>query len=469
VLSKSVISAFAAAMCLVPPVLGCQTGGGDFVGTEVDPRRGTQCGLCITDPPPAQVDCAKEEADTEFLPVTIWDFETRQTDMRPKLASNMYTYSDDSGLFAATQTSWEPLSTPEQRCLGGAADNHVFHYKAGPFLNWGGAVGRHFKCLNGSTHYGEPKVGSPDWGGTIGCGTADMDDIKACVAPPAENPTREQRLAWSVCPRRDKEVIQAGSNSDPGMAGSEEYLLAMSLDLSKWDGISFWARRSSDSQPGIRVSIGDRFTDDDISYMQYHVNPDDQRACERNVECGCNGNSECSLQKPSEYLGTEAPAMEDAEWRCWDLPPAFHNSDGTASTELLPPECGQQMCTNSDGTPRIYDSLQQPDIQRAGTTCQAYTFRGGIEGSFCYSEDNPPKENSELCGDHWTYPVYLSTEWKFYKVPFTSLLQQGWAKKFDKLDMSTATMIRFQWGTGWVDFWLDDVRVYRDKRNSEEG
>lgn len=448
---KSVVSALIG----VPLLLGCAKGGGTYAGKQADPRKGTQCSLCTVDPPHLQVDCAKEEEGTEFLPVTIWDFD--QT-----IATNLYMYNDASGLFSSTGKSWEPDTDAEDWCTG-RTGNKVFHYQAGPFTNWGGAIGRHFKCLNGSSVHGEDKLGASDLG-SVGCGSSN-DGLNACVVP-AENATPEEWLAWGVCPERDKQAMMTG---EAGLAGHEEYLLGMSLDLSEWDGISFWARRSSDSQAGIRVSIGDKFTDDDMSYLQYHVNPDDKRACERNVECGCNGNSPCYAKLVSEYLGTTPPAGETPLMRCWDLPPALHRSSSmTDADPLLPPECGQGMCTTDEsGTPRMFDALQHADMQRQGTTCQQYRFNGGIENLLCYKADGlQPQENSQLCGDHWTYPVYLSTEWQFYKVPFTSLLQQGWAKKFDKLDVSTATMIRFQWSTGWMDFWLDDVRVYRDKLNT---
>jgi hypothetical protein len=455
--------------CLLSFV-ACETGGGDFVGTAASASRDVSCSLCNTDPPALPVDCARAEEGVEFLPVTIWDFE--KVDGKD-VASNMYTYNDGSGVYTTLNHSWQPATTPEDRCIG-VTGNNVFHFRSGPFRNWGGAIGRHFKCLNGSTTYGEDKIGdSPSWSNGIGCdGT---DHVKACTDVPGPDATPEQLLKWSVCPDRDKAMKMAGTDSDPGTIGKEEYLLAMTLDLSQWDGISFWARRSTDSQQGFRVAIGDKFTDDDLSYMQEHINPTDQRSCERNIECGCNGTSACTLitdkaQAPAAYQewwaerGIVEPVDEDGNSPfsrpgCWDLSPRPDNT---------PVECGQQLCTDETGKPHFYDALQHDDMQRYNTTCHDYTFTGGVRGAYCYNDADPPKENSRICGDHWSYPVYLSTEWKFYKVPFTSLLQQGWAKTFDKLDLKNLSLIRFIYVTGWIEFWLDDVRVYRDTQNSEE-
>lgn len=91
--------------------------------------------------------------------------------------------------------------------------------------------------------------------------------------------------------------------------------------------------------------------------------------------------------------------------------------------------------------------------------------------SLCYDpEDGPfPVERTQKCGDHWVHPIRLSTEWQFYKVPFTSLLQEGWAKESFKLDLTSAAVVRFTWSTGWHDFWVDDVRFYRNKHNTSGG
>ena len=45
------------------------------------------------------------------------------------------------------------------------------------------------------------------------------------------------------------------------------------MDVSEWEGISFWARRGPDSQAGFRVLVGDKNTDDDIAYLMYREDP----------------------------------------------------------------------------------------------------------------------------------------------------------------------------------------------------
>ena len=86
-------------------------------------------------------------------------------------------------------------------------------------------------------------------------------------------------------------------------------------------------------------------------------------------------------------------------------------------------------------------------------------------GYWCFdpAKGEKPAEPSELCGDHWTRVVNLSNEWQFYTVPFTSMAQQGWAKRSAGLDLTSVSVVRFTWDGGWIDFWIDDVRFYKTK------
>ena len=65
-------------------------------------------------------------------------------------------------------------------------------------------------------------------------------------------------------------------------------------DVSAWEGISFWARRGPDSQAGFRVLVGDKYTDDDIAYLTYRIDPMLPRYCERVRECGCLNHRTCT-------------------------------------------------------------------------------------------------------------------------------------------------------------------------------
>jgi hypothetical protein len=104
------------------------------------------------------------------------------------------------------------------------------------------------------------------------------------------------------------------------------------------------------------------------------------------------------------------------------------------------------------------------DRQFYGKPCTPYTMRNGIHSSWCFDPTTErPAETTEQCGDHWTNVVNLSNDWQFYTVPFNSMLQQGWAKRSPKLDLTAVSVFRFTWDGGWVDYWIDNVALYRHK------
>lgn len=274
---------------------------------------------CFHDELPRPVDCkaVEEAAGVEFYPLSIWSMD------RDGVASNMYSYTDSTEPYDyLVPSAWEPpanatLSHPGgkqeqwpgegplppevdsfQRCLD-QPTNNVLHLFGGPFTEWGGGVGRGMKCLNGNTTaLGVVKVGTD----TKRPGTENTD--LSCGAGPDEQGTPRRgacentltdsdldQLIHSACPERDRRALEEG----PASAGEEEFLLGMTLDVSEWDGISFWARRSPNSQPGIRIAVGDKLTDDDLRYQQYHVNPDAEPYCERRRECGCLNHRPCTV------------------------------------------------------------------------------------------------------------------------------------------------------------------------------
>jgi hypothetical protein len=107
------------------------------------------------------------------------------------------------------------------------------------------------------------------------------------------------------------------------------------------------------------------------------------------------------------------------------------------------------------------------DVQFNGKPCEPWTFRNGVTAMYCYDKAAGERvaEPNEQCGDHWTKTVALTNEWRFYTVPFSEMTQQGFAKRFTSIDLTAASLFRFTWEGGWVDYWIDDVRLYRAKKS----
>ena len=397
---------------------------------------------CTPDPGPRLVNCAKAEQNFEFYDETvpnghpIWTFDENTTVAEP-LARGMYSYTDNSTTIKSftifnsdvgrrVPKTWEPRTATLPRCsdTGKRNDkNQAIHIQGGPFLSWGGGVG-------------------------------------------------------------------IGMKNFPNVQGTVAVDKAMQ-DFSEWEGVSFWARRGPDSQVGFRVLVGDKYTDDDISYLMYTADPTAPRFCERVRECACLNHKTCApvdLERADGGLGG-ATNM--------DIPEGCRPSPAHLGTEQTMMFCGQpevisgagdqssggSQCNTCEGSsvgPGIETRCNEKwpafpddaapggppgtDAQFYGKPCSPYTMRNGIFSYWCFDPATEhPAETTEQCGDHWTNVVNLSSDWQFYTVPFNSLLQQGWAKRSNKLDTTAISVVRFTWDGGWVDFWIDDVRFYRHK------
>jgi len=368
-------------------------------------------GTCIEYDPPeplAPRQCADAEAGLEFY--GLWNFDG-------PVASYMYQYSDGSLEYRIPDAGWQPETAALERCSG--EGGRVFHLEGGPFEAWGGGLGR--TLIDDYSVVGS----APAPGGTI-------DKISwNCAAP--------ERVAENGKPRTEQRCT--------------------GLDLSDWDGISFWAARGPDGQAAIRPMIGDWKGDDDWSYLQDVFGDPEPRQCYRAKECDCTDGKPCSWFSPDSDAGVTA----DLEgYYCYD--PSF-DPDPTATDTY--DACGVTECRKHADTfePNPSDTWTNVSVDPrfAESECVEYDYRTGLTDTLCYTPgvNRPPPESDQKCGDHWMSPVRLSREWKFYKVPFGDLLQQGWAKEFAHIDLSNVTTFRFTYGRGWIDYYIDDVSFYR--------
>lgn len=506
-----------------------------------DPPDPTQCpnnNQCQDDPGSRLISakkCKEDEWGLEFLPLPIFDFEdTRKGFNDPNknrvkdpgedwnteyMALLGYVYRDDT-TFNLYPVGWEPLAIddPFDRCEN--PTNHAFHIAGGQFLEWGGAMGRSLRCMNTANnwvnnptqtainawqkktgtdetqiycHKGENVEQDPtstEAGSrfSAGCDTFDEQD---------PNP-----LMQTICPKRDLAYKEWDANKDPNkkpFPPEELALIGTTIDVSQWEGVSFWARRGPNGQPGMRILLGDKATDDDISFAQYLIDPSTPRHCERSFECNCMSSSRpCTKLTAEEALAINKavnsihdsvttdclgrPTKEEQD-KCWNNNNAYH---------LNPPAEGDSMCFNRNDpnavtqaailldycdesvTRKQTDSAKSLNVQVDpliyDAKCQPYSFRGSITNDFAYNPDSPipaqqrPPEQSEVCGDHWMRSVTLELDWQFYTIPFTEFLQQGWAKRSYKLDLTALSLVRFSWDRGYLDLYVDDIRFYRKKK-----
>jgi hypothetical protein len=347
----------------------------------------------------------------------IWDFEGT--------ARATYTYTDRTAEIYVSNDAEEygpgsyaaPTLTDPTVCHDDGGQGVLRLIGDAPFLNWGGGAGRRLQD--------EFRPGS-------------------CGAFPAEGDD-------PLCPDLNP-LIEPETGVSPNW--SQTYYQAI-MDLREYDGVSFWARRGERGQPGIRINLADIYVDDDISFIMsgYEVAP----YCQRAVSCDCSGARRCV------QMGSLAYCMTPEE------------ESGEVPVERLD-LCGQPKCAAESETfmGQVDPAFgYAPTPERENRQCQPYYFKSDVQSvyntpdtKFCYDAENGPfpAENFEKCGDNWMASVHLTTEWKFYRVPFTDFQQQGWAMKSPRLDVANLTMLRFTWGAGRVDHYFDEVRFYRGKR-----
>ena len=386
---------------------------------------------CAIDRGSRPASCTEEEGGLEL--VTLGDFTQEK-------AAKFYSYTDKSGQgrVSSFDRGWEPATQedPYPRCSDRSTPR-ALRVQGGPFFGWGGGFGISMRDF----------VPNP------------TDRAYDCFVH-ADNP---------LCLQESDEFAQ------------------LAVDVSKFEGVAVWARRGPNSQGGVRVLVGDINTDDDISYLMYQEDPARRRNCERVRECACTNHKACQ-QWDDSPLDTDSPSLIawsraiEAEnidlryqmWSCsnpgWycedpraDIIPGYFTSGGMTT------RCNSCVQTRCDEPYEAYpDGIKGADFkdnQFNGKPCTPYTFRSGITSAYCFDPDKdpPPAEQDEQCGDHWTKPIYLTDQWQLHLVPFAEMQQQGWAKRFGKMDLTHVTLVRLTWDGGYIDYWVGWIGFYRYK------
>jgi hypothetical protein len=425
-------------------------------------------GTCEPDPGWRAVDC-KPASGIETL--AIVNFNEANNNNFASSAGNTYSYSDGTAgrlVFAygdprtlvttANDAGWQPptMNLPPGSVIPGdaglcAPKNTVLHVLGGPFRGWGGGIGVAMQKLNGRAIDDPSTTGDPN---RLLC-VSTIDKPEHCPPTTAEY------------------AVRVGA-----------------LDVSRFDGISWWARRGPNSQVGLRVNVGDKHTDDDLNYLAYHHSIFTHRPlcetgqpsgdcepiyCQRVRECACRTHKACTYYAVAPLSPSDPPGFY-----CGSTPEEVLQSTGAGAQGSGSDDnrfCDRTACDRPyaafpndvalgrDGGPvPAPDGGTLPgDPKFFGRPCTPYAWPNGVGSSYCFDpeKDPPPAPDTEICGDHFMTTVNLSTEWQFYRVPFTDLRQQGFGKRAPQLDLTSVSLVRFTWDVGYIDYWIDDVSFYR--------
>ena len=393
------------------------------------------------------IDCQGAEEGLEFFPADILNNDGG-------MAQYFYQYVD--GTAGIWPSGYSPPAINQNVCTTDKGGNFVLHESGGLFTGWGGGIGIGLEHLAQDAHlctgYNSSVVCPPEGGFTT---------TTPCYCP---SPMATPKVNGVLPPYPN----------DQNAAAAISYA---ALDVSQWDGISFYARRGPNGQPLMRVLVGDKFTDDDISYLMYLGQPTGaDRFCERKGECTCLFQDATCDWYPDSVTGAAddtglPPPLNTGGFYC-GAPlshPGSASSAYQATNNCTAPSgvcannyCGRTLCDQ----PYPAYAMNGPDAEWVGRACTPYTYRNGTQASLCYNagSDPLPAESDEQCGDHFTFPVHLSTDWQFFTIPFNQMSQQGWAKQAPYFDLTSASVVRFTWDAGYVDYYLDNVRFYRVKK-----
>jgi hypothetical protein len=484
-----------ALLSVVATTLGCSRmpGEPDDLGVPWnanDIAIGRCVGTCSPDYGPEPItleDCARAEAGLEFFPVPVWDWEPggfggSDPVNNPRYgADDAYSYQDGTTEFLMTNAvgttndftgdgigepctaEWHayegneancqaqygmPVPAPVDRC----GSTGAMHLRGGPFREWGGGLGIR---LDGFAQAAAEGIGSE------------------CPAIPLENPDPSEP---AFCPEYSSRIANAPGWEyyDTSLMMTTRYetfnetgYYLMQVDLREWEGISFWARRGPDSQPGFRVVLGDLNLDDDASFIETQAGI--EPTCRRAKECDCRNHRTCTRWSAG-YLIDELGQRREWNTGFYCAEPSL---DLSPYSQMHPwnheaYRCDVTACNYRyaayPGSPDapFWTSDRTEDRFQGTASCNTWTFDNDITRKGCFDPNGQkPPESADRCGDPWIAPVRLSSDWEFYQVPFTDLRQEGYGKEFPATKLSAITMVRFTWHVGWADFWIDDVRFYR--------
>ena len=428
----TLVGLFTAAFPLALFACGTSGGGGPVQGVpqyfvmpvqSTDPLHpGVLPAINDDGPTPIHVGDAECQNDPRFEFVLVDDFEAGK-------AYKSYTYNDSTGVvlpYVKEAKEWEPAATEIPAAWGGdrCGSKQAMHF-AGHYADWGAGYGtvldNHTDTLTGVPF----KLIEPYWPG---------DSIYI-----------------------------------PGLAGA---------DLSAWDGITFWARRSRFAGPGFRPGILDRSTADDFNK---HL-PPEKAAC-RSIYtlCSCQNTKPCTFWDPAAAgtLSAAAYVPDVAGTYCWDpsIEP-YPSGDPTL-------RCGQTACDFRVDTPiptmiynpvsadasalwRTVGSTGRPGVNTMTCSAEPYVFKDSTtpSGKYCYRPgiDADPAEKADRCQDGFLSGTLLDTDWKRYMIPFADLRQGNVDKRSAAVDLASVEALVFAFPGGNLDVWIDDVGFYRKKK-----
>jgi hypothetical protein len=223
---------------------------------------------------------------------------------------------------------------------------------------------------------------------------------------------------------------------------------AGAYDLSGWQGLAIWVRRGPDGQSTMRLGITERNSGEDLNSSAITATGvAEGKYCRRWRICGCSAGTPCSPVQIGQVT----------QFRCFDpaLGPPPDGNDRFVDVKW--PVCGTTRCQQPNTSTAMSDPLF------ADRSCSAGLEADGHSDMFCYDpgKDPAPPAKRERCGNPYSRPITVSTDWQLIKVPFSELRQADEAKVSDEMDLHSVKQFVVTYSGGWTDFWVANIGFYR--------
>ena len=196
-------------------------------------------------------------------------------------------------------------------------------------------------------------------------------------------------------------------------------------DLSRYDGVTFWARRGPDGQPG-SVALQDKHTSDALN-REIRPFAGASRSAARVPErlaCapdGSDATTDVSLLRSAAACRrrTDPSARPSPSRRCW---------------KELYPLCGPSACASTPATSRR--SRLRRHASASSTSSRAR------KPALLLRQTRRRRPTKSAAGTPGRAPVHLSTDWQLYVIPFSEFRQVGFGKRAPFFDLHSIYMHR---------------------------
>jgi hypothetical protein len=288
----------------------------------------------------------------------------------------------------------------------------------------------------------------------------------------------------------------------------------LGVDLSEFDGISFWARHGPSGQSSLRVALVDDSVSNDLAFnterravLEMLPPEESGSTCTRVRECCRHCTREVTHDEYVPALSIAGVVQEEAYIdpdqtyaRCWlpgnRLPHMETTEAGViVAWDYRDAACGDEpftddlthMCWTSDTAANIYNAwkdefpmccpptieqeLEKPtvfsgqgDPRYGGDPCRPYVFNfDQTSGNYCYEPGEVlPEKNQNRCGEGFEAAVVLDSEWKLHRIPWDEM--RRFTPDKPPLNPNGIWQISFYFGQGYLDTYIDDVGFYKERR-----